>query len=119
MTPSPSAGQLEHGTRAGREVAQWQTRLAGGRGKFLELAAPGGVFPPLFLWLVGNSGEDLAEGFKRAAEIYGARAAYRIEMFLYAALPFSILGLGLVILCQIVPMMRIFTAMMNGLGVVD
>ena len=113
------AGQLEHGTPAGAEVSHWQERLKAGRGKFAEMAAPSRAFPPLFLWLVGNAGEDLAAGFKRAAEIYTARATYRIEMFLYAALPFAVLGLGMMILFQVLPVLRILAATMNSLGSAD
>ena len=44
-------------------------------------------FPPLFIWLVASARSDLAAGLKRAAEIYHARAEYRTEILLYAALP--------------------------------
>lgn len=49
------------------------------------------VFPPLFIWLIASNGENLAEGFKQAAEIYYARATHKVDMLLYAALPVSIL----------------------------
>ena len=58
------------------------------------------MFPPLFVWLVANAGEDLAAGFRRAAEIYEARAAYRADLGLYAALPVAVLFLGAIILSQ-------------------
>jgi hypothetical protein len=80
------------------------------------MAAPGPAFPPLFLWLVANAGEDLAAGFRRAGEIYNARAVHRIEMFLYAALPFTILALGAMIICQILPLVRGFIMILNGIG---
>ena len=110
---------LEQDTAAGREMSLWQDRLADGRGKFSEMARPGKAFPPLFLWLVGNAGEDLAAGFQRAAEIYTARAVHQIEMFLYAALPFSIIALGLMIIGQIAPALRVFLetySLFNGLS---
>jgi type II secretory pathway component PulF len=108
--------QMERGTIAGTELAHWQDQLAQGRGQFSELAEPGKVFPPLFRWLVANAGEDLAAGFRRAGEIYQARAIQRIEMFLYAALPFAVLALGLMICCQIVPVLQSFVSILNGIG---
>jgi type II secretory pathway component PulF len=110
------AQQMEAGSPGGDELAEWKHRLAGGRGKFKDMTVSGRAFPPLFVWLVGNSGEDLAGGFQRAAEIYGARAANRIEMLLYAALPFSILALGAMIICQMLPMLRTFVGLMNFAG---
>ncbi|EEF57058.1 type II secretion system F family protein [Pedosphaera parvula] len=107
--------QLEANSPASRELDEWQERLSNGDGKFSGMAARGVVFPPLFLWLVGNAGEDLVGGFRRAAEIYGARAVYRVEMFLYAALPFSIIALGFMIVCQIFPLLKIVTGLMNGI----
>lgn len=100
--------QLEAGTPAGAELARWQARLADGRGKFADLAADAKVFPPLFLWLVASAGEDLALGFARAAELYYTRAAHRIEMMLYAALPVSVFALGVMILLQTVPLQNVF-----------
>ncbi|MCX7722523.1 MAG: type II secretion system F family protein [Verrucomicrobiae bacterium] len=69
------AEQLERGTVAGLELAQWRARLAAGHGKLTEFAQPGRAFTPLFVWLVGQGGEDLAAGFARAAELYRGRAA--------------------------------------------
>lgn len=108
--------RMEHGSPAGDELVRWRARLSAGHAKFSDMATPGKAFPPLFVWLVGNSGEDLAGGFQRAADIYGARASYRIEMFLYAALPFSILALGAMIICQLLPLVKLFTTLMNALG---
>jgi type II secretory pathway component PulF len=107
---------LEAGNKAGRELKQWHDRMAGGRGKFSELARPGPVFPPLFVWLVTNSGEDLAGGFQRASQIYNARAMQRTEMFLYAALPFTVVILGTMILGQVLPLVSVLTGFMNALG---
>ena len=87
-----------------------------GRGKFSEMAVSGSAFPPLFLWLVGNAGEDLAGGFQRAADIYSARAVYRTDMFLAAALPSAILTLGAMIACQIFPVIKTFTGILNDIG---
>jgi type IV pilus assembly protein PilC len=92
--------RVEGGSRAGRDLHLWRTRLAGGIGKFAELARESRVFPPLFVWLVANAGEDIAAGFEKASSIYAARATYRTEMLLYAALPACVLMLGLMILSQ-------------------
>ncbi len=108
--------QLERGTAAGVELERWQTRLAAGHGKFADLAAGGKIFPPLFIWLVAQAGEDLAEGFGRAAEIYYARAAHRVEMLLYAALPVAVLVLGALIFLQSYPLLRMFLGIIDTLG---
>jgi type IV pilus assembly protein PilC len=108
--------QLERGTAAGAELERWQTRLAAGHGKFADLAAGGRIFPPLFVWLVAQAGEDLTEGFGRAADIYYARAAHRVEMLLYAALPVAVLVLGGLIFLQTYPLLRVFVGMLDSLG---
>ena len=108
--------QLERGTPAEIELARWRQRLAGGHGKLSEMAAGGRVFPPLFVWMAGQSGEDLPAGFQRAAEIYQARASYRAETLLYSALPCSVLALGLVIVSQMQPVVASFISLMNMIG---
>lgn len=95
------ARRLETDTPIGPELARWQERLAAGHARFADIAAETRVFPPLFVWLVAQGGEDLAAGFRKAAEIYHRRAAHQIELFLYAILPVSVLGLGLMILIQV------------------
>jgi type II secretory pathway component PulF len=108
--------QMEEGTCAAAELAQWRQRLASGRGKFSEMAVPGSAFPPLFVWMIANSGEDLADGFRRASEIYQARALYRIELLLYSALPCSVLALGIMIFSQIQPVFLALTAFLKTLA---
>ncbi len=108
--------QLERGTPASAELGEWRNHLAEGRGKFADLAVAGRAFPPLFLWLVGNAGEDLAAGFQRAAEIYSARAVHRSELFLYAAVPTSVLLLGAMVACQLFPAVKTFTSLLGGIG---
>lgn len=110
------AQSLEAGTPAGVELANWKTRLSQGHTGITEFARPSSVFPPLFLWLVAQGGEDLAKGFKRAAEIYYARAVYRVELLLYAALPVSVLLLGMFIVAEFLPLMQAFASQMNMLG---
>lgn len=99
--------QLEFGTPAARELAEWHERLRSGAGRPSEFATSSGVFPPLFLWLAEQGGEDLASGFARAAEIYGERARYRVETMLYSALPVAVLLLGGLVLCQLFLMLRV------------
>jgi type II secretory pathway component PulF len=101
-------GQLEGQTPAGRDVALWQRRLAEGNARFSQLSAGSRVVPPLFGWLVSSADEDLAEGFARAAEIYQARANSRVEMLLYAALPVSIVFVGVMVIGQAYPLIRLF-----------
>jgi hypothetical protein len=72
--------------------------------------------PPLFVWLVAGSGEDWAGGFRQAAKIYFDRARHRVEVLLYAALPVSVLGLGLLILSQVLPMARTFAGLMRSIS---
>ena len=108
--------QLEHGTIAAKEIAEWRERLASGRGKFSEMAAANRVFPPLFVWTIAQSGEDLASGFQRAAELYQARALYRSELLLYSALPCSILALAAMIAIQILPVFCTLTSFITWIG---
>ena len=108
--------QLEAGTPAGDELARWRQNLAAGRGKFSEMAANSKVFPPLFVWMVGHAGEDLAAGFQRVAETYQSRSHYRSDLLLYSALPCAVLGLGLMIIIQIQPVISVFTSFINGLS---
>jgi type II secretory pathway component PulF len=110
---------LESKTPAGQDVGQWQRRLAEGCTRFPEIAAGSKVVPPLFAWLVSSGDEDLAEGFGRAAEVYQARAHYRTEMLLYAALPVSVLFLGVMLVSQAYPVLRLFIqfgSMIDQLG---
>jgi type II secretory pathway component PulF len=110
------AQALESATPAGKALAHWRQLVEAGQGKPAEWAGDSRPFPPLFLWLVQKGGEDLAAGFQKAAEIYQARAAYRIELALYGALPVSILLLGLMVLWQVVPLVQSMSWMMNMIG---
>lgn len=115
------AERLERGTCAGAEMARWRQRLASGHGKFPEMALaddgrPGGAFPALFVWTVAQSGENLAAGFERAAEIYRARAAYQTEMFLYSALPCAVLALAVMIVSQLQPVFATLLSFINNLS---
>jgi general secretion pathway protein F len=108
--------QLEKGTPAETELARWWQNLADGRGKFSEMAGGGKVFPPLFVWMVAQSGEDLAAGFQRAADTCLARAAYRSDLLLYSALPCAVLGLGAMIVFQVLPIFMTLIRTLNYLS---
>jgi type II secretory pathway component PulF len=113
------AGHLESGTPAGTEVQRWRSRLAQGNAKIAEIAEGSRVFPPLFVWLLAQGGEDLAAGFRKAAEIYFGRATYRSELLLHVALPVSVLVLGLMIVGQFLPLVQALTFTMDMLGSMD
>ncbi len=110
------AEALESGTPAFRALARWRQLVEAGQGKPAEWSGDSHPFPPLFLWLVQKGGEDVAAGFQEAAEIFQARAAYRIELALYGALPVSILLLGQMVIWQAVPLMRSMVWIMNMIG---
>ena len=110
------AEALESGTPAAQTLVRWRKLVEAGQGKPAEWAGDSRPFPPLFLWLVQKGGENVAAGFQKAAEIYQARAAYRIELALYGALPVSILLLGQMILWQAIPLVRSMTWIMNAIG---
>lgn len=110
------AEALESGTPAAKTLARWRQLVEAGQGKPAAWSGDTRPFPALFLWLVQKGGEDLAAGFRKAAEIYQARASYRIEMALYGALPVSILLLGQMVFWQAYPLVRCMTWMMNCLG---
>ena len=107
------AQQLEADSPMGREITLWQTRLAAGSKDFADLAEGGKTVPPLFVWLVTGGGENWAAGFKHAAKVYYERSQHRVELLLYAALPVSVLALGLLILAQVLPMMHLFVKVMR------
>jgi type II secretory pathway component PulF len=110
------AEQLETGTRAEKEISQWRRQLASGMGKFSDMAAPASIFPPLFIWTVAQAGEDVVSGFRRAAELYQARALYRTEMLLYSALPCSILLIATLIISQMQPVFRALTMFIRAMS---
>lgn len=110
---------LERSSPAGRELAEWHSRIASGQGRVSQFTAGTRVFPPLFLWLLEQAGEDLSRGFRRAAEIYFQRARHRTEMLLYAALPVAVIALGVLILVQVSSGMVVLTRFLNALGSIE
>lgn len=101
---------------AGRELARWVDLHRQGQAKFSSFTANSRIFPPLFLWVISQAGEDMAAGFQRASEIYQARANHKTELLLYAVLPVSIMLLAALILGQIYPIARAFSDVIRQLG---
>jgi type II secretory pathway component PulF len=110
------AQKNENNVRAKSELRAWRQRLANGARRFTDIAQPGTLVPPLFIWLVTGAGENWARGFRRAAELYDSRAKYRVELALYAALPLSILLIAAIIGLEMAPLMRSFAQFMHELG---
>ena len=108
--------ELEAGSPAADDLAQWHDKLAQGAGKPSQFARPSKVFPPLFTWVIASGGENLQDGFERAAEIYHARRVHRTETVLYAALPMAIMVLGALIVVQMIPMIMLNVRLMDKLG---
>jgi type II secretory pathway component PulF len=119
-TPLPDAlalsAAIESNSPAGKALGDWRRLIESGQGKPTQWPQSIPPFPPLFLWLVQEGGEDLHAGFSKAAEIYQARATFRIELALYGALPVSILLLGQMVLWQVAPLVHALVQVMNNLG---
>jgi type IV pilus assembly protein PilC len=105
----------ENAGRAREEIALWRQRLASGTRRFSDLVQAGTLVPPLFTWLVTGAGENLARGFRRASDTYAARARYRIEMVLYAALPVAILLVTAIVGLELAPLVKGFVQFMTSM----
>ncbi len=110
------AEQLETSPQAVADLQNWRKKLAAGTAKFSEVAAGNKLIPPMFTWLVSGAGENLADGFKRAAEIYHARAIYRTEVALYTVLPLASLFLGALVISQAMLVIAMFLPMIMMIG---
>ena len=110
------AEQTEGSSPGSKDLKLWRENLEEGKSRFPEIAQRSRVYPPLFIWLVAQCGEDLASGFARAAEIYGERAQSRTDMLLYAALPMAVIVLGGLILGQTVSLVALLSHILDGLG---
>jgi type II secretory pathway component PulF len=111
--------QLESNKSTVADLTKWRQNLAQGMTRFSQIAAANRVFPPLFVWLVSNGGEDMAAGFARAAELYRTRAEHRAEVALYTALPVAVLFLGAIVLSEAYLLMSGFLVLVdlvNNLG---
>lgn len=110
------AEAMETNPGAKAALARWQQLIQSGQGKPSQWPDNLGPIPSMFLWLVRKGGENISDGFEKAAEIYRARASYRIELALYGALPVSVLLVGQGVFWQVAPILRLFIMMMNSLG---
>lgn len=108
--------QLTSDRKLRRELEAWQASLASGVSRFADMVPRGSLVPPLWVWVVANSGDDLARGFRRAADLYESRARYRYELCLYAVLPVSVLVLGGVVLGQVYFMITMAMRLMDHIG---
>ena len=102
---------------AAADLQRWRRKLASGASKFSDVASGDEMIPPMFCWIVSGAGENLAEGFKRAADIYHSRAIYRTEVALFSVLPIASLFLGAVVISQaflVICMFLPFIAMLNN-----
>jgi len=119
-TPLPDAlafaETIEANSPAGNALREWRAQLQAGQGKPAQWPHALSPFPPMFLWLVRKGGEDIAAGFQKAAEIYQSRAAYKIELLLYGALPVSVLLLGQMVIWQVAPLFHGLIVLMNSIG---
>lgn len=109
-------GHIERGTAAESDIGRLSRRLENGHANFEQMADGSRVFPPLFIWMVQNGGEDLASGLSRAAELYRTRASHQTEMLLYAALPCSILALGAVLFAQVTMILGPLLSLLQNIG---
>jgi type II secretory pathway component PulF len=105
--------QLENSPTAAADLRQWRTKLSAGVSKFSEVAAGSRLIPPMFVWIVSGAGENLTEGFQRAAEIYHSRAIYRTEVALFSVLPVASLFLGVVVISLAFMVISMFLPFFN------
>ena len=103
--------QLENNRAVIADLQSWKAKLAAGSAKFSEVAAGSKMVPPMFIWIVSGAGENLTEGFQRAAEIYHARAIYRTEVALFSVLPLASVFLGVVVISQAFLVISMFLPM--------
>ncbi len=72
--------KLEKETESGKEITEAFDSVS--------------TFPQVFVWALKNSGEQLPEGFRHNAEMYGRRSEQHLDMYIYAAMPFAIVVIG-------------------------
>lgn len=100
----------------GPELDTWCDRISAGEKNIALAMKSSKLVPPMFAWAVSSSGNDLAAGFNKAADIYERRARYRTELMLNIFLPFTIIVLGIIIVIQAIPLFRWMNVMMNMFG---
>lgn len=92
---------LESGSAMEREVLRWRKAAANGCARFHQMATPGGMAPPMFVWLVEQGGEDLAAGFRRAAEVYQQRSIQLGDVILSATMPVGLVTVSTLLVAQL------------------
>ena len=107
---------MEKNNPAGKELAQWHKRLAGGQGKIREIAQPGKIFPLEFVWMLGFDEEELVVGFERTSQLYYDREKQCTSIFLHGVAPIAITLLGMVAAIQFMPLILVLTTMMEHMG---
>jgi type II secretory pathway component PulF len=107
---------LEKESPASVVLGSWHRRIASGERSVPPDRASIGVFPPLFFWMLGNSGDDLPSGFQRAADYYRIRAEQLMDLILRTILPISILAIGALLLVEIFPLARSLSDLLRSVG---
>ncbi len=107
---------MEPHARTKQDLTRWREQLSNGESDFAAIAKGSRSFPPLFIWLIASSGESIAEGFEKAAVLYGRRADYRSNLFMVAAVPVSLLFTVTLLILQIFPMIQSMTTVLDALG---
>lgn len=114
----PVLREMERGSPVQRMLGIWEQTIADGTHRFESLAKDKSPLPPLFFWLVGTDRENWSTGLLRAAAIYHNRARNKLELLLTAALPVSVVFLGILILYQTyslyVSLLTIFIDQLGG-----
>lgn len=107
---------LETSNRANADLTFWKGEIESGQWKPQGSVCQFRVLPPLFFWCVASAGEEIANGFKQAADLYTRRASHQRDMILFAALPVSIIVVGAIVLNQFWPAFTSLIRVMDALG---
>lgn len=103
---------LESGSAMEREVLRWRKAAANGSARFHQMAMGSGLVPPMFIWLVEQGGENLAEGFRRAADVYQQRSIQLGDVLLSAAMPFGLVAVSTLVVAQMVAIWQLLRSQM-------
>jgi len=95
--------ELEGDSVLGRELQIWAQRMESGMLVFSALGERSRIVPPMFVWLIEQEAQDLPKGLDSAANHYTDRAERQFRIWSEAAAPIGLLGLGIMIACQIYP----------------
>lgn len=112
------AEALEGRSEAAWAWGNWRRAVVAGNGSVQNFAASQKAFPKAFGWMLVSSGEDLAGGFSRAADLFAARARGRTDLILQAVVPVMIVAVGMVLLMQATPLVQVIR-MADMLGTME